>query len=168
MNTRQTKVRITQAALGLGLVMWGSSTLAQPAHGDPQELFNSIDVDGSGSISYAEFSESNGDRFAMADSDGDGLISYEEMLANAPTPPSRERLAERIAERVTEEFAKLDTNGDGFVSSEEMSETAFLRMDDNGDGVLTADELRPPRHEGRRGGRRGRGNRGGGETATDS
>ena len=119
------------------------------------------DVDGSGTISEAEFLARAADRpapaeaFAAMDRDDDGYVTRREL---------RSHMIERMAER---RLARVDADGDGMVSEDEFiarAESAptpqerFAKRDRNDDGVLTADEM-GRRHADRSGKRRGHGER---------
>lgn len=155
-------------AITLGLVSFSSALVAQE-HTGP---FETLDSDGSGTVSFAEFQENGINMLARIDTDDNGVLTIDEFL-NAPTgrgprrgngnrsentdQANEEQRAERRAnmtERATAAFQEMDIDGNEVVSVAEFQQANFLRMDRDGNGVLTAEELRPPR------GQRGKGPRG--------
>lgn len=159
-------------AITLGLVSFSSALVAQEHKGP----FETLDNDGNGSVSFAEFQENGINMLARIDTDDNGVLTIDEFL-NAPTgrgprrgPPhgngnrgensdqaNEEQRADRRAnmtERATAAFQEMDLDDDEVVSVDEFQQANFLRMDRDGNGVLTAEELRPPR------GQRSKGHRG--------
>jgi hypothetical protein len=159
-------------AITLGLVSVSSALVAQK----PKGPFETLDNDGNGSVSFAEFQQNGINMLRRIDTDDNDVLTIDEFL-NAPTghgprrgPPhdkgnrgensdqtNEEQRADRRAkmtERATAAFLEMDLDGDEVVSVAEFQQANFLRMDLDGNGVLTAEELRPPR------GHRGKGPRG--------
>lgn len=119
------------------------------------------DANGDGSLDRVERRQARQERRAKMlerfDADGDGQLGAAEK-----TTMRRERVAARIA--------KLDGDGDGAISRSEAATTCsrlerrFARLDSDGSGTLTAAELEAARDgRFRKGKRRGRHHRGGGE-----
>lgn len=152
-------------------VMAGLLGVSSLAFGqDHENRFDTLDSDGNGSVSFAEFQESGINMITRIDADNDGSLTLDEFLNARPQRgprrehrseseggPSEERRAEiqaRMAERATQHFQEMDLDGDDLISVSEFQEASFLRMDRDNNGVLTVEELRPPR------GRRGHGRRG--------
>ncbi len=108
------------------------------AFGD-RPSFETLDADGDGQITVAEFKALAQARFDAMDTDGNGVISEEEMTARA---------AEKAAEKAARRFARLlewrDADGDGALSAVELAdgrgEKLFARADRNRDGVISAEE----------------------------
>ena len=111
------------------------------------ERFSKLDKDGNGSISVEEMTFRKKEFFDKLDADGSGSISKEE--ARAFHEMKREERKERHSARMLE---ILDTDNDGTVTKEEFaaaSDKRFEAADTNNDGVLSGDELRqmgPKKH----------------------
>jgi hypothetical protein len=162
---------------GIGLIGWSILSSAQPGE-HAQQMFDSLDTSGDGSISFEEFLKNGRNPVERLDSDADGLVSLEEFLAGKPEGrrPGRKRkgrgqsdrpdpTAEQVPktqakmqERGMTKFEEMDLDGDGLLSALEISEATFLQMDADGNGVLSVAELKSPRRAGRGecGDRRGR------------
>ncbi|MEX1035324.1 MAG: EF-hand domain-containing protein [Sneathiella sp.] len=103
------------------------------------ERFSKLDKDGSGTVSIEEMTVRRKEFFDKLDKDKSGAISKEE--AKAFRESMHESRKERHSTRLLE---ILDTDGNGTVSSDEFaaaSSQRFEAADSNGDGVLSADEL---------------------------
>lgn len=112
-------------------------------HGKHGEWFKSLDADGDGKVSQAEFDASKADRFAKADADSDGKVTLEE-LTKAFEQKQAERMKKHEA-RLKEHFAALDKDGDGAVSAAEAQASHgewFGKLDTDGDGFVTEDEMK--------------------------
>lgn len=120
--------------------------------------FETLDADGDGKVTIAEFRAHAEAGFAEADADGDGLLTAQELAARAEA-----RAAQRIAAMIERLIQWRDTDGDGALSAAELSagmgERLFARTDVNRDGVITAEEFEAARskREKRAAGRRGKG-----------
>lgn len=147
------------------LVILGSLSQVAAAQGH-RNLLETMDSDGNGSISFAEFQEHGPNLLALADSDGDGFVSLEEFLSQRPLrghktdaaqapdngkAENREQRRENLVARMTARFQEMDLDGDDLLSVVEVQEANFLRMDRDNNGALDADELRPPRGRGPKG-----------------
>jgi len=138
--------------LGYALVASLLAATAAPAlagggmkHSRAAEWFKSMDTDGDGQISQAEFDAGKPDRFSKFDLDADGKVTLEEMKQ------AREQLREQ---RMKRHFEALDADGDGAVSEDEMRarhNERFARLDADKDGFVSADELKQARHHRRDG-----------------
>ncbi len=140
-----------------------TETASQDSGQSETDYFNSLDTDGSGSLSQTEFTSARPDDvtedmannlFTQLDADGDGALSAEELAAKdaapngAPPPPPTEE---------EDSISSLDTNGDGVVSqaeflaarpdevSEEDATNLFSQIDSDGDGTVSQDELEASR-----------------------
>ena len=103
------------------------------------ERFSKLDKDGNGTISVEEMTVQKKEFFDKIDADGNGTINKEE--ARAFHEMKREERKERHSSRMLE---ILDKDKDGTVTKEEFaaaSEARFEAADSNNDGVLSGDEL---------------------------
>lgn len=174
------------ATLGLGLALLGAgAALAQPAAppAAPQattdarpdrgpradrgaRMFELIDANRDGRITWEESWTFVTTRFNTADADRSGGLSIEEFAAlrvrpsDAPAP--RPEYAGRMEQMRGAMFRGLDADRNGQITLIEirpMVEARFRAMDANGDNVVARDELpqrgphqhRGPRAEGQRG-----------------
>ncbi len=155
---------VRTAAGGLAIaVLLPAAALAQGPGGPGKRAafgerptFETLDADGDGRITVAEFKALSQARFDRLDADGNGVISEDEMVARA---------TEKAAEKAAQRFARLlewrDADGDGALSAVELAdgrgERLFARADSNGDGVISAEEYAAALEKaGQRGGMRGR------------
>lgn len=162
-------------AITLGVAGFCSALTAQENRGS----FETLDSDGNGSVSFAEFQENDTTLLARIDTDENGVLTLDEFLnarpdrgprhghrggnrdenSDQPTPDQatidqrKEQRAQRrtsMSERAAAAFQEMDLDGNEVVSVAEFQEANFLRMDRDSNGVLTAEELRPPRgHRGK-------------------
>ena len=165
--------------LVIGIAFSGicSTSLAADERAPKRPSMESLDSNADGIISFVEFQESDINDITRLDTDQNGVLTLDEFLNARPIrgPRSgtrgrggnaiennerRERMRERVVERITKQFHAFDTDGDEIVTLAEFLEGTFDRMDRNGDGVLNAEELEPPRRGGF-GRNRGPGGRGG-------
>ncbi|GGC55903.1 hypothetical protein GCM10011504_37830 [Siccirubricoccus deserti] len=130
-----------------------------PARGErgPGAIFNQIDRDRDGKVTWDEAWVYVQQRFTTADRDHDGGLTQEELAAAFPrrgqagaqTPADRGQGAGRT-QMLGMMFRGLDANRDGKVTLEEIrpaAEARFRGFDANGDGAVARDELpRRPRH----------------------
>ena len=125
--------------------------------GGERPSFATLDADGDGSLTVAEFKAQADKRFAEVDTNGDGVLSVEELTAHASA-----RAAERTAKMIARMIEFRDADGDGALSLAEMGgdsgERMFGHLDANGDGVISAEEFEQAQERGKRGkpGKRGR------------
>lgn len=157
-----------------------ATALAQPARPPapppgrergPEAIFNRIDTNHDGRVTWEEVWAHVQARFTEADTNRDGALSLAEMQAarpwdgpdgGRPRHPDGGAAAghrteggprpERRAELTAALFRALDANRDGQVTLEEIrpaAEARFRALDANGDNAITRDELprrpaRPP------------------------
>ena len=108
---------------------------------NPEEVFETLDVDDSGSVSLDEFKaksikdESRAERreahFKTLDSDGNGELVLQEFVA-------RQNMTKE--ERMKERFSKIDTDRDGNINYEEYK--VFVEED-----LKRRSKRRPKRHK---------------------
>lgn len=156
---------IRMALLGTALVAAAAApALAQPAQGGgqggpgprgdrgPAALFNQIDGNKDGRVTWEESWVFIEQRFRAADPDNDGSLTQQEM-ANARLHPGARRAegapGPQHARMIGFVFRGLDANRDGVVTLTEIrpaAEARFRAFDANGDGAVTRDEVpNPPR-----------------------
>ena len=163
---------------GISLALFGFSTsvfaitaLAADHEARSQDAISTLDSDGDGVVSFAEFQEGESRGLSRLDSDQDGVITMDEFLNSRPGPRMRNRdqndgdrpqlenreerraeMQEMMAQCALVQFQEMDLDGDETVSIDEFQQASFLRLDRDNNGVLTAEEIRPPRRH-RRGDR---------------
>ena len=91
------------------------------AGGGDRPSFETLDTNGDGSLSVAEFRARAAERFAATDTNGDGVLSVEELTAAATT-----RAAERAATMIARMIEFRDIDGDGALSQAEMAGNDFV------------------------------------------
>ncbi|MFZ1347367.1 MAG: hypothetical protein WBB13_10130 [Tabrizicola sp.] len=104
------------------------------------EMFDTMDADKDGKLTYAEMEAHRKAEFAAADTNGDGVLSPEELSARALA-----RFQEKLAERTQRMLDTMDNDGNGSLSEAEMGEGPgmrnFARIDADNDGFVTRDEI---------------------------
>ena len=104
------------------------------------EMFDTMDADKDGKLTYAEMEAHRKVEFAAADTNGDGVLSPEELSARALA-----RFQEKLAERTQRMLDTMDNDGNGSLSEAEMGEGPgmrnFARIDADNDGFVTRDEI---------------------------
>ena len=124
--------------------------------------FETMDLNGDGSVTQAELDQMGADRFAAADTDGSGGLTAEELMAAHDA-----QKADRADRRLTRMIERQDANKDGVLSQDELQDSRrsgrFLeRFDTDKDGAVSAEEFEAARAEmgeRRGGGRKGHGDR---------
>ena len=104
------------------------------------EMFDTVDADKDGKITYAELEAHRKAEFAAADTNGDGALSADELSARALA-----RFQEKLAERTQNMLDNMDNDGNGSLSEDEMGEGPgmrnFARLDTDNDGAITKEEV---------------------------
>lgn len=155
----KTPILIIAIAMGAGLTF-------TPAFAQEREQidFATLDTDGDGEITVADFEAAQAARFAEADTDGDGALSEAELIAQAEV-----REDNRAARMVARMIERVDTNDDGVLQQEELQEARgdgmsrrFDRIDADEDGAISAEEFEAADNDrgDRRHGDKGRGHGG--------
>lgn len=139
------------AALAVIGALMGSAALAErggmgmggPGEGRGAmltEMFDTIDADKDGKLSYAELEAHRKAEFDAADTNKDGALSADELSARALA-----RFQEKLAERTQGMLDNLDNDGNGSLSEDEMGEGPgmrnFARIDADNDGFVTKEEI---------------------------
>lgn len=129
--------------VGLGAGVVGMAKAHQGGHqnGPGRISFEMLDTDGDGKLTEAEMKAQKSVQFNKTDANGDGLLSTDEILARG-----KDRIGERMAERIGHMIERRDANGDGMLSLGEMEnmprgEHLFKRLDTDGDGAISAEEF---------------------------
>ena len=177
--------------LALGLLGFGATVYGADDSDRGQSRIDTLDTDGDGVVSFAEFQEGGTELLANLDTDQNGVLTIDEFLngrsgrgpgfgnrrnrdgddttereideeRQAQRQERMSRMQEMMAQRATERFQEMDLDGDEIVTVEEFQEANFIQLDRDNDGVLTARELRPQR--GSRNGNRGPGSRRGAQS----
>lgn len=104
------------------------------------EMFDTIDADKDGKLSYAELEANRKAEFDAADANKDGTLSAEELSARALA-----RFQEKLAERTQAMLDNMDNDGNGSLSADEMGDGPgmrnFARIDSDNDGFITKEEI---------------------------
>jgi hypothetical protein len=104
------------------------------------EMFDSIDADKDGKLTYAEMEAHRKAEFDAADTNKDGALGADELSARALA-----RFQEKLAERTQGMLDTMDNDGNGSLSPDEMGEGPgmrnFARIDADNDGAITKDEI---------------------------
>jgi Ca2+-binding EF-hand superfamily protein len=105
------------------------------------EMFDSIDADKDGKLTYAEMEAHRKAEFDAADTNKDGALSADELSARALA-----KFQEKLAERTQGMLDTMDNDGNGSLSQDEMGEGPgmrnFARIDADNDGAITKDEIK--------------------------
>jgi Ca2+-binding EF-hand superfamily protein len=126
------------------IVATGTSLVAASAlaDGEGKRMFDRIDSDGDGYVSFSEFKLPRQPE-RKADLNNDGQVTREEVIEHASAR------ADEMRERATAHFARMDLNGDNVITEEEAKEAMFYHLDSDQDGYLSPEELKRPKHRGR-------------------
>ena len=141
--TRVMQKSMKRTILTLAFVTFAASAPSQAATGD--KIFERLDADKSGDISYEEFVGEIRSRLEKADKDGDGKLTVEEISATFKGPKANQRAKGLVARfdpdkdgtitladvetKRKERFAQLDANKDGKLVMEEMTVRASAKGD---------------------------------------
>lgn len=103
------------------------------------EMFDTIDADKDGKLTYAELEANRKAEFDAADTNKDGALSADELQARALA-----RFQEKLTERTQGMLDTMDNDGNGSLSQDEMGEGPgmrnFARIDADNDGSITKEE----------------------------
>lgn len=104
------------------------------------EMFDTIDADNDGKLSYAELEAHRKAEFDAADTNKDGALSADELSARALA-----RFQAKLAERTQAMLDNMDNDGNGSLSEDEMGDGPgmrnFARIDADNDGFVTKEEI---------------------------
>lgn len=104
------------------------------------EMFDTIDADKDGKLTYAELEANRKAEFDAADTNKDGALSADELQARALA-----RFQEKLTERTQGMLDTMDNDGNGSLSQDEMGEGPgmrnFARIDADNDGSITKEEI---------------------------
>lgn len=166
----------TKGFLALGAALLAATpVLAQPAPppGGPQggpgprggieRMFERLDANRDGRVTWDETWAVTQERFGAADADRNGTLTFAEFQnlrapgrdGAAQQPGPRPEHVQRGAERRAAMFRALDANSDGGVTLAEMQvplSARFRAMDANGDGAVVREELPRMHRHGHHGG----------------
>ncbi len=138
-------------ALALIGALIGSAALAEQGdmgmggHGEGRgamlgEMFDTMDADKDGKLTYAEMEAHRKAEFAAADTNKDGALSADELSARALA-----RFQEKLADRTQAMLDTMDNDSSGSLSEDEMGEGPgmrnFARLDADNDGAITKEEI---------------------------
>lgn len=103
------------------------------------EMFDTIDADKDGKVTFAEMEAHRTAEFAAADTNKDGALSADELSARALA-----RFQEKLAERTQAMLDNMDNDGSGSLSEDELGGGPgmrhFARIDADNDGAITKAE----------------------------
>jgi Ca2+-binding EF-hand superfamily protein len=103
-------------------------------------MFDSMDADKDGKLTYAEMEAHRKAEFDAADTNKDGSLSADELSARALA-----RFQEKLADRTQAMLDNMDNDSSGSLSPDEMGEGPgmrnFARIDADNDGSITKEEI---------------------------
>jgi len=147
-NPRVCLAIVSCFVFGVSLAQAESETRHEPmqvqmAGQSAEMMFKSMDVNGDGAVSRAEFDAFYGKRFQELDANNDGKITPDEMKRGQeiPTPDMKNNGTTHLDER----FNAADANHDGGLDRGEAKDMPMLSMyfdevDSNHDGKVTRQE----------------------------
>lgn len=104
------------------------------------EMFDSMDADKDGKLTYAEMEAHRKAEFDAADTNKDGALSADELSARALA-----RFQEKLADRTQAMLDNMDNDSSGTLSPDEMGEGPgmrnFAKIDADNDGAITKEEI---------------------------
>ena len=104
------------------------------------EMFDSMDADKDGKLTYAEMEAHRKAEFDAADTNKDGSLSADELSARALA-----RFQEKLADRTQAMLNNMDNDSSGSLSADEMGEGPgmrnFAKIDADNDGAITKEEI---------------------------
>lgn len=128
-----------KGGMGMGMGGMGMGMDGEGRGAMLTRMFDTIDADSDGKVTFAELEAHRQAEFAAADSNGDGALSPEELSAHQLA-----RMQERMAERSQMMLDNMDNDGNGSLSAEEMGQGPlqrnFARLDTDNDGAISKAE----------------------------
>jgi Ca2+-binding EF-hand superfamily protein len=104
------------------------------------EMFDSMDADKDGKLTYSEMEAHRKAEFDAADTNKDGALSTDELSARALA-----RFQEKLAVRTQAMLDNMDNDSSGSLSPDEMGEGPgmrnFAKIDADNDGAITKEEI---------------------------
>ena len=126
----------------------GAPAIAQE---NPQTIFDRLDQNADGTVSYDELMVEVRSKFDEFDTDRNGLLELAELPAEMPLPERAERRIEKMKQRIEKRRAKMGEDFEPRFSPEELEERMrptrmkfIARLDTNGDEVVDIDEFGAP------------------------
>jgi hypothetical protein len=112
-----TRIRLSLGILATVVLIAGPGLAQRQA--DPEAMFERLDQDGDGVVTFDEVPDEQKERFdrilSRSDQDQDGQLTREEFMAVREQAPSRQERRQRGGRRFDPEmmFERMDGNGDG-------------------------------------------------------
>lgn len=144
---------------GMGMGMGGGMDMHGGGRGAMLgEMFDTLDADKDGKVTFAEMEAHRKAEFTAADTNADGALNAEELSAHQMA-----RMQERMVERTQMMLDNMDNDGNGSLSIDELGEGPgqrhFARIDTDNDGAISKAEAEAAmEHRGKRGHGGGMGN----------
>ena len=116
-------MRLASAACVAGCIVAGlaGATLPPPVQARERgEYFASIDRDGDGRISLAEFQDYMTRGFRAMDRNGDGILQDHELPEGVVLRPGQPRTLSALLANLERAFHRMDRDGNGWLSEAEL------------------------------------------------
>lgn len=147
-----------------GLMISSGLVMAKPDHKFSGHGFiSTLDSNGDGAISRAEFSSNSAKNFSKIDKDSNGIIDLKEFTKHGQERKKeyKQKKMERRAKKRAAHFKKLDSDNDGYISSKEYVSAAekkavarFSKLDGKDqDGKISRQEYFEKRSHGKKSGK---------------